>query len=297
MNALSRHELKALMAYQSNPCISIFLPTHQEAGPEMQQDPLRLKNLHHQAQEILLARSIESTQVETLLEPVATLLTDQHIWKHPEGSLVVLRSPDTFLFYQLPLSLKEQVIVSNHFYLKPLLPLLINNGYFYILALSQNEVRMLKATRSGVEELTLPESVPLSLAATTRYNQTEKVLEYHSGASTATRGKKDRRPMMFHGQGDSSDNERQTILHYFQQIDRGLHELLHNETAPLVLAGVEFLLPIYREANTYPYLVPEGVLGNHERQKVRDEILHKQAWSKALPFMLKDQRDALERLV
>src|SRR5438270_577432 len=150
MNTLSMHDLKALMAYQSNPCISIFLPTHQEAGLAMQQDPLRLKNLLHQAQGILLARSIESAQIEALLEPIATLLTNQQTWKHLEEGLVVLRSPDTFLFYQLPLSLKEQVIVSDHFCLKPLLPLLINNRHFYILALSQNEVRLLKATRSSV---------------------------------------------------------------------------------------------------------------------------------------------------
>ena len=67
MNILSRRDLKALMAYQNNPCISIFLPTHRKAGPEMQQNPLRLKNLLHQAQDLLLARGIESTQVEALL--------------------------------------------------------------------------------------------------------------------------------------------------------------------------------------------------------------------------------------
>jgi len=99
--------------------------------------------------------------------------------------------------------------------------------------------------------------------------------------------------MMFHGQGAGLDNEKQTILHYFQQIDRGLHELFHDETAPLVLAGVEFLLPIYHEANTYPHLLPEGVPGNPERLKGRDEILREQAWSIAQPFVLKEQQDAL----
>jgi hypothetical protein len=29
-----------------------------------------------------------------------------------------------------------------------------------------------------------------------------------------------------------------------------------------VLAGVEYLLPIYREANTYPHLLAEGIHGN-----------------------------------
>jgi hypothetical protein len=291
MNTLSKSELKELMTYQNDPCLSIFLPTHRRAGLEMQQDPLRLKNLLHQAEAMLLARTIESTQVEALLKPIAALLTNQQIWKHPDEGLVVLRSSDLFRCSQLPFSLKERVMVSHHFYLKPLLPLLPSDRSFYILALSQNEVRLLQATLFGVKEIALPESVPTSLAEATKYDQPKKVLEYHSSASTATRGKGGRRPMIFHGQGAGLANEKQTILHYFQQIDRGLHEILHDETAPLVLAGVEFLLPIYREANTYPHLLPGGVLGNPE--KVRDEILREQAWPIAEPSVLKEQQDAL----
>jgi len=42
-----------------------------------------------------------------------------------------------------------------------------------------------------------------------------------------------------------------------------------------------------------PTYVPEGVLGNPEKLKVRDEILREQALPKALPSMLKEQQDAL----
>jgi hypothetical protein len=292
-NTLSKSELKRLMTYQNDPCLSIFLPTHRKAGPEMQQDPLRLKNLLHQAQDLLLARMVESTQVEAFLKPIAALLTNQPIWEHPDEGLVVLRSPDLIRCYQFPFSFKEQLTVSQHFYLKPLLPVLNADRYFYILALSQNEVRLLQATHFGVKEILLPESVPTSLAEAMRYDQPEKVLEYHSSASPATRGKGGRHPMIFHGQGAGPANEKQILLHYFQQIDRGLHEILHDETAPLVLAGVEFLLPIYHEAKTYPHLLPEGVLGNPERLKGGDEILREQAWPKAFSSVLKEQQDAL----
>ncbi len=293
MKTLSKSELKALMTYQSDPCLSIFLPTHRRAGPDMLQDPLRLKNLLHQAQGLLLAHTPESTQVEGFLKPIIALLTNQQIWKHPDEGLAILRSPDTFRCYQLPFSLKEQVMVSQHFYLKPLLPLFTADRSFYILALSQNEVRLLQATHFGVKEIALPESVPTSMASASKYDQPEPMLESHSSASTATRGKGGRRPMIFHGQGAGPANEKQIILHYFQQIDRGLHDLLHDEMAPLVLAGVEYLLPIYHEANTYPHLLPEGVPGNPERLKGRDEILREQAWSKVWPLVLKEQQDAL----
>jgi len=56
---------------------------------------------------------------------------------------------------------------------------------------------------------------------------------------------------------------------------------------------VAFLLPIYHEANTYPHLLPEGVLGNPDRLKVRNETLCEKAWPIVEPFLLKQQYDAL----
>ena len=293
MNTLSRSELKVLMEQHNNPCISIFLPTHRMAGIEIQQDPLRLRNQLREAEHFLLVRNIDSTQIEALLEPIVALLTEGEIWQHPGDGLAILRSPDTFRYYQLPSSFKEQVVVGNHFYLKPLLPFLTSNGRFYILALSQKEIRLLETTHYSVKEVDLPEAVPTSLAEAMKYDEPENELEYHSSASGGTMGKGGRQPVIFHGQGVGTDDEKKNILRYFQQIDRGLHEIFHDETTPLVLAGVEFLLPIYREANTYPHLLAEGVPGNPDKLKVSDETLCEQAWPIVEPYVLKERQDAL----
>jgi hypothetical protein len=45
------------------------------------------------------------------------------------------------------------VIVSERFHVKPLLPLLSGDGRFYVLALSQNEIRLLQGTRYSVEQV------------------------------------------------------------------------------------------------------------------------------------------------
>lgn len=44
MFGLSQQELKSVIAETHEPALSIFLPTHR-AGREIQQDPIRLKNL------------------------------------------------------------------------------------------------------------------------------------------------------------------------------------------------------------------------------------------------------------
>jgi hypothetical protein len=41
----------------------------------------------------------------------------------------------------------------------------------------------------------------------------------------------------FHGLGASADDEKGGLLRYFRAIDRGLHEMLREERAPLMLAA------------------------------------------------------------
>jgi hypothetical protein len=52
-------------------------------------------------------------------------------------------------------------ILVNH--VKPLLPFLASDGVFYILALSQNQLRLLAGTRHTVDEIDL-ENVPETLS-------------------------------------------------------------------------------------------------------------------------------------
>lgn len=293
MNTLSSHELKALLEVSQTPCISIFLPTHRGVGAEAQQDPLLLRHLLSEAERALLAHTIKDIQLERLWEPIKALFVRREIWLHPGDGLAILRSPESFSLYQLPYSVKEQVIVGAHFYLKPLLPLLANEKSFYILALSQNEIRLLKATHYRVKELALPPSVPTSLAETMKNHKAANEVEYHSSASGATPGKGGRQPAIFHGQGVGTDDEKDHLLRYFRGIDRGLHEIFHDETAPLVLAGAGFLWSIYREANTYPHLLPEAVPGNPDRKQVTDEMLRKRAWPLVEASVLKEQQEAL----
>ncbi|MEO6887603.1 MAG: hypothetical protein ABI456_01165 [Ktedonobacteraceae bacterium] len=63
------------------------------------------------------------------------------------------------------------------------------------------------------------------------------------------------------GQGeDSTAAPKEQLLRYFQRINRGLQSVLRGERAPLVLAGVEHLLPIYRKVNTYAHVLDQGVV-------------------------------------
>jgi hypothetical protein len=142
--------------------------------------------------------------------------------------------------------------------------------------------------RYSVGEVAL-EGIPGSLAEALRYDDPEKQLQFHTGTPMGT-GK---RAALFHGHGVGTDDTKDDILRYFRQIDRGLRALLGEESAPLVLAGVDYLFPIYREANTYPNLLENGITGNPEGLKAKE--LHGQAWKIVEPQFQKEQKDAAAR--
>jgi hypothetical protein len=283
MNVLTRDSLNLLMAVHKGPCVSVFMPMHR-SGSETQQDPIRLKNLIREAEGHLIARGLRTPEAKELLEPAERLLRDGLFRQHQSDGLAMFLSPEVFRYYLLPFVFKELVIVTDRFHIRPLLPLLSGDGRYYILALSQNKIRLLQGTRYSVNEVSLAD-VPENLAETLRDDDSWKDLQMHSALSG-----KGTLSAITHGEEvDSKEN----IRRYFRRIDKGLHELLRNERAPLVLAGVDYLHPIYKEVNSYPHLMDEGIAGNPERLSAGE--LHELTWTIVKPCFQKAQQEAVNR--
>jgi len=283
---LSKSELKTLMETQDGWCVSIFMPTHR-AGAEIQQDLIRLKNLLGEAEELLMMGGLRGPEARGLLKPAQELVQHAGFWRLQSDGLAIFVSRDIFRPYRLPLDFGELVVVAERFHIKPLLPLLSGDGRFYILALSQNEVRLLQGTRYSVGQVDL-EQVPESLAEALKWDDPERRLQWHTRTGTTTDG---RRAAIFHGHGvASADDPKDYIRRYFRQIDDGVSDLLRDERAPLVLAGVDYILPLYREANKYQRLSEEGITGNPE--ELSAEELHRQAWTIVQPYFQRERKEA-----
>ncbi|MBI4633519.1 MAG: hypothetical protein HY742_06490 [Deltaproteobacteria bacterium] len=284
MNALSKDELKNLIKNQKGFCVSLFMPTHR-SGAETQQNQIRLKNLLREAEEKLVAGGMRPQEAKALLEQAQGLSGNIPFWRKQSDGLALFLSPEMFGFYCLPATFEKLVVVSNRFHLKPLLPLLGVEKRFYILALSQNNLRFIEGTAQGAREIDL-ETIPRNLDEALRYDEPEKQIRFHTGKSG--NGK---RTTMTSGHGSTRDDAKENIFKYFRLIDKGLRNLLRDERAPLVLAGVDYLFPIYREANTYANLMNEGIPGNPEGMST--EQLHKQALALVTPSFRNTENDAL----
>jgi hypothetical protein len=189
------------------------------------------------------------------------------------------------------LNFEEFVVVMDHFHIKPLLPLFTGDGQFYILALSQNEVRLLNGTRYSVSEVDIGQVVG-SLAEAIPPDDHQVNLQLHtSGSAGGMARKKGDGSVTFHGQGGGSESAKNDLLRYFRLVADGLTEFLQGDQVPLVLAGVEYLLPIYKEANTYPNLIDMVIKGNPDLLSA-DE-LHKSAWDIIRPLFQAAQEEAV----
>lgn len=286
MEQITLEQLESLSEKRCRHCVSIYLPTHR-SDPEKQQDPIRLRNLLRRAEERLIEQGTATTEAKDLLSPARELLDDREFRVHQNDGLAVFVSKDHFSRHRLPVAFRELVIVGDRFHLKPLLPLLGSREY-YLLALSQHEVRLLKGSRYGASEIKL-DKVPESIGEILGRYDLSKQLHFHTRAP----GAGGERTAVYHGQGGTNDAKNDWIRQYLREVDEGLHELLRNERAPLVLAGVEYLFPIYREVNTYAHLLDEGITGNPEMLGPKE--LQARAWEIVEPVLLRDERAAVEK--
>ncbi len=289
MDILRREELEELAAVRDKFCTSIYMPTHVK-GVETLQDHIRLKNLLKRAEQELDRRGMRPANAREMLAQAQAMVGDYEFWQYQREALAMFAASGFFRYYRVPLRLEEMVSVGDRFYLKPLLRLLSGDGRFYVLALSGGAVRLLQCTRFGCDRVDLPDSVPRSFDDAQRYLDEEKQRQWYP--TTAPLGGGTSGAIVF-GSGTANESDKKRVQEYFHAVDKGLHEVLREDRAPMVFAGVEYLLPIYREASHYQNLLQEGVFGNPEG--VSDGELHNKAWALVEPLFRKEQTQAAEQ--
>ncbi|HEX9943452.1 MAG TPA: hypothetical protein VGG03_15665 [Thermoanaerobaculia bacterium] len=284
LSVITREDIQDLLQIPGRPCVSIYMPTFR-AGVETQQNPIRLKNLLRKVQERLEEQGLRPADAAELMTPVRGLVDDQAFWQTQGDGLALFFAPGLFRTYRLPTALDELAVVENRFHLKPLFTVLANGAHFYILALSLKNIRLIAATRYKAEELELP-GVPRSLQEALG-DLTRRYTQFQPGTSNRIS-----RSPIFPGHGKAEDDLKAEILQFFNLADKALLRYMDRD-APVVLAGVEYLLPRYKETTEHPKVLEEGLTGNAEG--LSPEELRDMAWEIVEPVLTADRRRAAER--
>jgi hypothetical protein len=236
-------EVKRL-AQAEAPCVTIVVPIGDPLGL-----PTRMKNAVH---------AVEKSLDDRLMEPIRNLaraVETAGIWGN---TLILFRSPDVFQSFLLHRKEPEMKTVEARFQVRPLLAALTREQEFFVLGLSRKHVRLLKCTQHGAEKVSLRAEVPQNFHAWLNTRKPDHDLDNHS---TAGRGAGSMRGVVF---GTSTDRERQdeSLAHFFKAVDEGVHTVLRDNPARLLLCGVEEELAVYRRVTAYPRLFKNAVHGS-----------------------------------
>jgi hypothetical protein len=250
-------------------CISIFIPTHR-AGQEVNEgkDRLMLKNQLQKAEKELKEYKLTGNEIKALLAPAREMLDDVKFWKYQSDGLALFIANDFFRSYSLPIHFEEYVYVADHYYLKPLVPLFNAGGEFFILALSQKDVRLYQGFPFQLNELEVKGLLPEELEKVVGYDYKQKYLQFREGQTGTDK-------TMFHGHGEGKDDKKDEITKFFRAVNRGVMDYLGNSKAPLIIAAVDYLIPIYLDVNEYKNVYSRHISGNPEEEDPL--LLHEKA--------------------
>ncbi len=287
MALLKETQFRELAEFHGAHCASIFIPTERVSeGVKESKDRIRFEQEVRAVRDRLKEYGLSDRAIEAMLEPAVKLARDSGFWRRMSDGLAVFIAPDFFEYFTVPVRFESYSYVADHFYVKPLMPLFSGDGRFFILALTLHGAQFYEATRHTLTEVYVRDLTPARLEEVVGYDYEEKSLQFRSQRGGVNVG------TVFHGQGAQNEKRKEEVLQYCRAVDRGLMQMLHDEKAPMVVACVDFLFPLYQEANRYKYLVEKNVQGNPEQMDTTE--LHEKAWERARPVFEK-ARDEKQR--
>jgi hypothetical protein len=133
------------------------------------------------------------------------------------------------------------------------------------------------------------EGLPKDLARALNHDSSERPTLAH----TAARNQPGRASAVVYSLGGEREPAKDELSQYFRVIDAALREPLRDQRAPLILAGVQYLLPIYREVSSYAHLAPDEVAGNPDH--LAEHELQERTWPLVQSYLEQARRDTVAK--
>jgi hypothetical protein len=284
---LSKELLAELAAYESICCVSIYMPTHR-SGVEVneQVDIISFKNALQQLGTDLKEK-VDQTFLTKLLEPAYELLRDDKFWHSLSPGLAFFIADGFFKYIKLPVAPEEKVLINSAFFISPLVPIMSSKEYFYLLVLSKKQAKFYRVDNFGIQYIPVSE-LPHGVDDVIHFEEKEGQQLFRTGSSGAGGGAN------FHGMGSGTPDEKEHISIYLEEVDETLWKaILAKENVPLVLAGVEYLIPLYKKVSHYNHIAEKYLTGSLEHENEGE--LYRQARELMEPYFQEALHKAIEK--
>lgn len=264
---INRQDLLELQSIQSNPALSILLPTHR-TSPDNKQDPILVKNLIDQAK-VRLSEEFSQRELSPLLQNLEDLV-NQIDYPHTLDGLALFVSHDFTKLYNLPFTVPARVVIDKTFATRDLVYGMHRAQRYWVLLLSQSFTRLLAGTGETLEEVS-DRIFPMQM----RDPRTTGPL---SGG------------MGFDRSSYMDDMNRQ----FYRQVDIALLEYTKHDPLPIVVGGVDRQASFFNEVSQQSQLIAGTLSGNFDKVPIHE--LTPQAWSIVQTVRANQREQALQEL-
>lgn len=239
---LTAREIIALDSV-SGPCVSLHVPVDR-IGRGSMEARIRLKNMVAETESQMTASGYRSSTAKQILRPAREMESNEAFWQKPNDGLALFLAPEYSQSYMLNKKPTPFAKVSDGFFVRPLLSILMKPAY-YVLALDQNETRLIRI-ENGVGTLVDLPDMPHNIEEIVGGEESTKARQMHSigkrGTSVVS---------VSHGSGDRGAQVKDRLLRFAQAIDRAVCRHLTGSRSALVLAADHPIGDIYRNACHY----------------------------------------------
>lgn len=242
-------EIRALVEARADACVSLYVPT----TPETQNTDasrIALANQGKAALAQLEANGFDKRRLAEIADALDDLRADDDFWAMQAHTLAVLVTPDRLRTFRLATAVPATVEVSDRFHLKPLLRAQAFTQHAFVLSLSENDVRLVEVFADLPPVVVNVPNMPRDAAHAVG----------RASVSNLTQGTR-----------ISNDEGQNKLLRTFaRKVDAALRPLLAGRETPLVLAAADPLAAMFRNACSYPALLPDTVTGSPDRTSEAD---------------------------
>ena len=238
-------EIQTLVAQRNRASVSIYLKTTPQTQ-HIGKAGIVLSNLIKEADGQLEKAGVDKRERWAIVEQLEEVSQDEDFWKYQASSLAIFATPDSHRSYRLPNKLSAMVQVADRFHLKPLIRAISVQQHAFVLALAENEVRLIEVfSDMPAAEVKVPD-MPKDAASAV-------------GSATVNTGSQSS------GRQHGGDGQKVYQRKFCRMVDAALRPVLAGRHEPLILAAAEPLLSIYRSVNTYPEFAAQAIESSPER--------------------------------
>ncbi|HZB13554.1 MAG TPA: hypothetical protein VE467_11015 [Chryseolinea sp.] len=283
---LSKEALQNLAGYEGDNCISVYMPTH-KSGVEVneQVDLINFKNQLQKIESLLKEKNVDETKIARILKPGYDLLRNDNFWREMSSGLAVFLGDGSLQFIRMPGTTAEKLHINSSFLLSPLLPVLNSPQFFYLLIISKKSSKLFRVDNFGIRYIEIKE-LPNGVDDVVHFEEKDDQKLFRTGSSGAGQGAN------YHGIGAGKPDEKENISMYLDEVDETLwKEILGTANVPLLLGGVEYLIPLFKKVSRYKNIWETSLTGNLEHEN--EQSLFAQARKIMEPYFQEPLRKAL----